>query len=76
MVVGKGEECSSWVLIQEGGRHKNRVGGRVTDRVSTSFTCFVYIYDAFGASHACRPFWEFRGKRRSMNKVLDGGSLG
>ena len=40
MVVGKGEECSSWVLIKEGGRHKNRVGGRVTDRVSTSFTCF------------------------------------
>lgn len=32
--------CSSRVLIQEGGRQKNRVGGRVTDRVSTPFTWF------------------------------------
>lgn len=40
MVVGKWEGCSSWVLIQEGGRQKNRVGGRVTDRVSTPFTWF------------------------------------
>lgn len=40
MVVGQEEGCSSWVLIQEGGRHKNRVGGRVIDRVSPPFTWF------------------------------------
>lgn len=39
-MVGKWEGCSSRVLIQEGGRQKNRVGGRVTDRVSTPFTWF------------------------------------
>lgn len=40
MVVGQGKGCSSWVLFQEGGRHKNRVRGRVTDRVSPPFTWF------------------------------------